>query len=228
MKANSLLRGGESLSPALCVWSLLVTVAIAVAALAPARAAETTPQTGEAKAKMEAARQEVAAVRSNIVLTLEQLDLIRHTNNPQAQFQQFCTQLTNMEEQVQIIRARARTMKERGDAYFAAWETRTAEIQDPQMRRWAESRYTVRKQSYDRIIHYMQQARAEFTPLLDELKQIKTLLEGTRDPARITAAKDLFMRANWHCVDLQRSLMQVEAEFTFLASDFALNEKPSS
>ena len=50
-------------------------------------------------------------------------------------------------------------------------------------------------------------------------------MEGERSAAKIAAAKDLFMRANWHCVDVQRSLMEVENEFEFLAADFAQAEK---
>ena len=51
------------------------------------------------------------------------------------------------------------------------------------------------------------------------------ILENNPDPGQIAAAKDLFMRANWRCLDVQRSLMATEAEFTFLAADFAQNEK---
>src|SRR5712664_4252645 len=51
-----------------------------------------------------------------------------------------------------------------------------------------------------------------------------TLTEGTPDPAKVAAAKQAFAHANWHCIDVQRALMQVELQFTFLGEDFALND----
>jgi chromosome segregation ATPase len=197
---------------------------LAVLAAGLARGAE-PPKAAEAKAKLEAARAEIGLLRTNIVLTLEQLDQVRSAKDQQGQFERFAAQLTNLEAQVKVVRARAQTMKERGDKYFAEWEARTVALQDPQARQWAQSRYAERKKSYDRMVKELQQARTDFQPMLAELNQIKTLLENHRDAASIAAAKEHFTRANWHCVDVQRSLMQVEAEFTFLAADFAVNEK---
>lgn len=188
-------------------------------------AAESRLATGEPKARMEAACLEIATLRSNIVLTLIQLDEVRRAENRTEQLQKFSLQLTNMVELVQATAKRAQAMKQRGDAYFADWEARTAEIQDPEKRRNAESRYSVRKRSYDRITENLHQARTNFEPLLADLRQIQNLLVNNPDPAKVAAAKDLFMHANWRCIDVQRSLMEVETELTFLAADFAQNEK---
>lgn len=203
---------------------LVIILNIGLVCLALGRATETlTP--AEAKARFEAARAEIVSLRSNIVLTLELLDQVRAAKDQQGQFQKFSIQLTNLEVQAQLVSARVQTMKAKGDGYFADWEARTAQLQDPDARRWAAERYTARKKSYDRLVSQLQQAREDFMPMLSGLKQIQGLLAANRDPSRIAAAKDLFMRANWRCVDVQRALMEVEAEFSFLASDFALHEK---
>jgi hypothetical protein len=67
----------------------------------------------------------------------------------------------------------------------------------------------------------MQEAKTAFLPFVNKLTSIKQLLEGTRDEKSIAAAKDLFMQANWHCIDVQRSLMQTEEELDKLAASFA-------
>jgi hypothetical protein len=66
----------------------------------------------------------------------------------------------------------------------------------------------------------MQEARGNFLPFVDELRNIKKLLEGARDQQSIAKAKSLFSRANWHSLDVQRSLMQMEDEFEKLAATF--------
>jgi len=180
---------------------------------------------GEAKAKLEAAHLEIANLRSNIVQTLIQLDQVRSPQNRPAALQEFGNQLTQIEAQVQSIAERARAMKQKGSAYFAQWEARTAEIQDSKTRLSAQSRYAVRKRSFDGIVRNLQDARRNFDPMLLALKQIQILLQSNPDSASVSAAKDLFMKANWRCLDVQRSLMDVETEFTFLAADFAQYEK---
>jgi hypothetical protein len=188
-------------------------------------AAETQLSPAEAKAKLESSAVEIATLRSNIFLTLTELDQMRNPQNRQAAFQRFSAQLTNVVDQVHATAERVRTMRQRGDAYFAEWEARTAGIQDAEQRHAAESRYKVRKQSYDRLLKNLQEARSNFEPMLKDLNEIKALLEENPNAAKVAAAKELFMRANWSCIDTQRCLMTAEAEFAFLAADFAQNEK---
>lgn len=205
------------------VQALIVWLVAGLLWLGSALAATVNLRPAEAKAKMAEAALEIATLRSNIVLTLQMLDQVRNPTDRQAQFQKFGTQLDLMEEQAKLTRERARAMQQRGDAYFAEWEARTAALTDPEKRRLAESRYSVRKRSYEHITKCLQEARSNFEPLLGHLREIQKLL-GNPDATRVTAAKDLFMHANWRCIDVQRSLMEAEVEFQFLASDFAQNE----
>jgi hypothetical protein len=199
------------------------TVAIAAVGYAEAElSAGESPLTGqEAVARMEAARNQVANVRSNIFITLVELDKVRGAHDPaNPQFQVFTNQLARMEELAKAFANRAEEMRQRGKAYFTDWEARTAAIQDPDKRRAAEKRYGERKASYDSINKSMQEAKKNFMPFVAELGEIKTLFEGKHDEQSIARARDLFMRANWHCIDVQRSLMEMEAQFDQLAVSF--------
>lgn len=207
---------------------LAVFIALPAALPPRVRAAESKLTPAEGVAKMEAARLEIAITRSNIVLTLQQLHQIQSSPDPKAQFQKFTQQLAGMEERARLTRERALAMKSKGDAYFAEWEARTAGIEDPERRRQVEASYAKRKKSYDRINMFMQQAGKDFIPMLEQLKQIKTLLEGERSQERVAAARDLFSRANWRCTDVQRSLLEVEKEFENLAADFAAEKKEAA
>ncbi len=199
----------------------IVIAAGATLSLAPARAADPPFTPATAAARLETARAEVALTRSNIVLTLERLDKLRQAEDPNAQFQRFVEQLTKMKERAKLTQERAQLMRSKGDAYFAEWEARTSAIADPDSRRHAEAGRATRKASYDLIIQQMQLARTNFIPLLAELEEIKTLLEGERSREKLATAKDLFMQANWHCVSVQRALMRTEDELNLVATDLA-------
>lgn len=169
-------------------------------------------------AKLQAARSEIAMTRSNIVLTLEQLDLVRHSDDPHAQFQRFVDQLAAMKERAKLTQERAQLMRTKGDAYFAEWETKAEAVADPAAREAAEAARAKNKIIYDQIVQQMQLTRTNFPPMLAELEQIKTLLAGERSKEKVAEAKDLFMQANWHCVSVQRALMNVEHDLDSLAA----------
>jgi hypothetical protein len=198
-----------------------IVAAVTALALAPALAADPSSTPTTPAGRLESARAEIALTRNAIVQTMQQLDLVRSSSDPRAQFQQFVEQLAKMKERAKLTQERAQAMKKRGDAYFAEWEARSAEISDPEARRQAKAAHAKRKVSYDMIVEQMQLARTQFTPLLAELEQIKRLFEGEHSQENIAAAKDLFMRANWHCVDVQRAMMATERELDSLAADFS-------
>ncbi len=187
------------------------------------RAAEVVLAGKAGSARMEAARDEVGNVRSNIFLTLLQLGEVRGDLDPaHAPFQAFTNQLGRMEEVVNAFAKRAQEMKTRGSEYFADWEARTARIQDAELRRRAEDRYAERKASYDEITTFMQDARKQFLAFVEALNGLRSmLLAGERNQKIIAQAQDLFMRANWRCVDAQRALLEIETRFDRLAESFA-------
>ncbi len=188
-----------------------------------AGAAEVVLAGKEGSARMQAARDEVGNVRSNIFLTLLELDRVRADRDPaHPQFVVFTNQLSRMEALARAFGKRAEEMKQRGNAYFADWEARTPTIQNAELRRQAEDRYSERKAAYDEISRFMQDARKHFLAFVEELTALQTMfLSGERDSKTIGRAQDSFMRANWRCIDVQRALMEIETRFERLAASFA-------
>lgn len=203
-------------------------IALLIGACTLGNASEKVIKPGEGKAKMEAARLEIGTLRTNIFVTLSLLDQARNAETSQvrkALCDRFNLQFMNMIERVNVTAERARAMKQRGDAYFADWEARTAEITDVEKRRLAQSRYKARKRSFDRLVNNLQQARVNFNPMLTDLMQIQQLLKQNTDILKAGAARDVFMHANWRGMDVRRFLEATEVEFEFLAADFALYEQ---
>jgi hypothetical protein len=177
--------------------------------------------------RMEAARNDVANVRSNIFLTLVELDRVRGERDPQRpQFQVFTNHLAQMKVLAKAFAKRAEEMKQKGSAYFATWEARTAAIQNPEAHQRAMMHYDERKKAYDAINSFMQDARANFIQYVDYLDQIQATLERGTDPESVATAKELFQKANWRCLDVQRALMNMEDQFELLAASFARDQPP--
>jgi len=172
--------------------------------------------------RMQAARNEVATVRSNVFLTLLALDRVRTDPDPtHVPFQAFTNQLVRMEELAKALAKRSEQMKERGAAYFADWESRKKEIQDAGQRAQAEQRYAERRRNYDAINKYFQDARPHFLTFVTELSAACKLIEGEHTDKAKKQVGECFSRANWGCLDAQRDLLEIEARFDRLADSFA-------
>jgi len=191
--------------------------------LIPAFAAEQPDlKAAPGPAQIRAARDEVITLRSNIFLTLVVLDQVRgekEVGGPR--YLAFTNQLGRMEILARAMGKRTEEMKRRGDTYFADWEKSTSAVQDPNAKQRGERSYAERKKSYDSIRQSMQQAKDNFFPFLSSLNTIKTLLEEPRDEKSVAAGREAFMSANWRCIDVQRALMETEAELDDLAGSFA-------
>jgi len=144
---------------------------------------------------------------------LVELDRVRGERGPdRPRFRAFVAQLATMQDIAKSFSQRAQEMKQNGAAYFKEWESAGKP---------SDATYAERKQCYDAITRYMQDARVNFVEFVAELTQIKSLLEGEPAAANVARAKDLFARANWSCIDVQRNLASMEMQFDRLAASFA-------
>ena len=88
----------------------IMIAAVAALSFVWGRAADTPASPAERVAKLESAKAEIGLTRRNIVLTLEQLDQVRHVEDPHAQFPKFVAQLANMKERAKLTQERAQLM----------------------------------------------------------------------------------------------------------------------
>src|SRR5215471_1657990 len=97
-----------------------LSAAFLTAAYVPAtRAADAAPTPAEAAARIEAARAEVENVRSNIFVTLVELDKMRGKSSAaDPQFQVFTNQLATMQQLAKALSQRATAMQDKGKGYF--------------------------------------------------------------------------------------------------------------
>jgi septal ring factor EnvC (AmiA/AmiB activator) len=205
----------------------MTTIVAAMAlALAPQlRAADSGEQAKETKAKIDAARAESAKIRSQIGLTLEELNRMQKDSvELRPQLVKFSAELVKMEEQAKVARERALSMQDKGAAYFKAWEDQIASISNPEIKQQAQKRYDKRTKSYDKISKAMTEARDELTPFMSDLNDLKKLFDSELSRGSVTSAKSLIKAANYHGSDVVDSLKDVETELDRVSAELAKYE----
>ncbi len=204
------------------VTTLAALVALALAPTTAVFAADSGEQAQQTKARLDATRDEVAKVRNQVGLTLEELNRCRKDNvELRTQLTKYSEELAKMEEQAKIARDRVVTMESKGMAYFQAWEDQIKSISNAEIRDQAQKRYNKRVKSYNKILKAMTEARDELKPFMSDLNDVKKLLDSELSRESVKSAANLIKQANWHGEDVVESLKDVETELDRVSAELA-------
>jgi septal ring factor EnvC (AmiA/AmiB activator) len=203
----------------------IALIAFLAAAMTPAaslRAAESGDRAKETKARIDSTRSEVAKIRNQVGVTLEELHRLKKDNvDLRAQLQKYEQELVNMETQAGVARDRVISMESKGMAYFQAWEDEIASISNKDIRDQAQSRYNKRVKSYNKIIKAMTEARDQLKPFMSDLNDVKKLLGSELSRESVKSASSLIRQASWHGEDVVESLKDVEGELDRVSAELA-------
>jgi septal ring factor EnvC (AmiA/AmiB activator) len=205
--------------------TLLGILALGLAPSPDANAADSTDRAQAVKVKVDATRAEVAKIRHQIAITLEELNRLQKPNmDLRTQFEKYSAELVKMEEQAQVARNRAFGMEEKGQAFFQAWEEQIKSIANPEIREQATKRYDKRAKSYNKIVKSMLEARDQLKPFMSDLNDVKKLLDAELTRATVGSSKTLMKQANWLCADVVDSIEDVEKELDRVSTELAKYE----
>jgi septal ring factor EnvC (AmiA/AmiB activator) len=203
----------------------IALIAFLAAAMTPTdnlRAAESGDRAKETKARIDSTRSEVAKIRNQVGVTLEELNRLKKDNvDLRTQLQKYEQELVNMETQAGVARDRVISMESKGMAYFQAWEDEIASLSNKDIRDQAQSRYNKRVKSYNKIIKAMTEARDQLKPFMSDLNDVKKLLGSELSRESVKSASNLIRQANWHGEDVVESLKDVEGELDRVSSELA-------
>lgn len=202
-----------------------IAAVAALLALMPtsrALAAESGERAQQTKAKLDATRAEVAKIRNQVGLTLEELNRLKKQNMElRPQLEKYIKELANMEEQARVARDRVISMENKGMAYFQAWEDEIKSISNAEIRDQAQKRYNKRVKSYNKIVKTMTEARDQLKPFMSDLNDVKKLLDSELSRESVKSASNLIKQANWHGEDVVESLKDVETELDRVSAELA-------
>jgi septal ring factor EnvC (AmiA/AmiB activator) len=204
------------------ITTLSALAAFGLAAAPRATAAVSGDQAKEVMTKIEGVRTGCAKIRSQVGLTLEELNRLQVDSvELRPQFDKFTAELVKMEDQAKVARDRATSMSEKGQAFFNAWEDQIKTMANEDIRNQAQKRYDKRLKSYNKIVKAMEEARDELVPYLSDLNDIKKLLDSELSTGSVKAAKQTIKDANWHGSDVDDSLKDVESELDRVSAELA-------
>jgi hypothetical protein len=111
------------------------------------------------------------------------------------------------------VSSHAAAMKEQGTDYFNKWDEELAKIQSEDIHTRSLDRKNEVAAHFERVRVSYAQATANFTPLMSDLKDIRTALGTDLTLGGLASIKGLSSKANDKGVPLRESLVRLSADF---------------
>jgi hypothetical protein len=181
-----------------------------LAALACVLAGCATPKFSGVEEYKQLTKKASTAVQ-NAVHSLEQVSAPPGPPAPKL-IDRFKRDVQNLQVDSVQIRARARAIRARGDAYFADWSDNIAKIQDPKVRAAADRSRPQLEASFSRIKSASQQAGAAFDPFLAGLQKLRVELELKPDALTGSTDQELARNTVDHGRQVLAELARIDSE----------------
>jgi hypothetical protein len=96
--------------------------------------------------------------------------------NLQGAYDKYCDSVARMEETARSMKTQADAMRASRDTYFASWEEKTSEIDNPTIRASAEARRKRLRDAHEQIVTASGEAKDAYVPFIKDLNDIKKYL----------------------------------------------------
>lgn len=165
-------------------------------------------------------RDEIINIKKEVDTTMVALDKIVTTaaTDPRKAFKDFDKAVPEIDDAAKKAKKRATDIKERGQAYFAAWEKELAGVNNPEIRQLAEERKVKLQTAFSSIRTSMEPARDQFTSWLANLKDLQKYLSNDLTIGGIDAAKELIGKAKSEGQGVQQSMDKVIGELNTIVA----------
>jgi hypothetical protein len=152
----------------------------------PVSAEQPAPQTASMRTQGSSlAAPSVGQFKANLLACKRQIDgtlaALADVTNPntsdlRAAYNTYSDQLARTEHQAMDVKTEAAAMRAARQDYFAKWETKTTEIENPTIRASAEARRQRLRDAHERIITSSEQLRDAYEPLMKDLQDVRKFL----------------------------------------------------
>lgn len=174
--------------------SLLLAVAVPnVSAQQEAR----KERIARAAAAMTETTKDLETIKGGIASTSSALKRLSDTakTDPKPAYQLFLKNLAKLEKDTAAARAKVVGMEARSQTLYEAWNAEVEEISNKDIRKAAEKRYNLARSKYEDILNAGEKAKDAFSPLLDNMRDIRTYLENELTERGIRQINGLIRRA---------------------------------
>lgn len=179
------------------------------AASASAAAVTPVPSIGQFKADLAQSTAEIDKV-------LATLGTLTNPQTPPSQlrsaFDMYSDQLARMTQRSVQMKREAEQMRDSQAAYFARWEAKAAQIDNPSIRASAEERKARLRLAQDRITSSALEARDAYEPFMRDLQDVRKYLAADLSPTSVQMLGDVGKKANADGTVVTRRINAVIAE----------------
>jgi hypothetical protein len=174
----------------------------------------------QTSASMTAFRNDIINIQRATDVAMASLnDVIQTANSdPKKAFSAFSSSVAKLDKAVITAKTRAQEVKSQGEAYFKQWETEMKNVQNPEIRRLAETRKEKLQETFSKLGPLLEQTKADFDPFSSDVHDLQKYLSNDLTLAGIDSAKALISKTIEHGRTVQTSLDTLVAEMNTIAA----------
>ena len=216
MKINQTLLYSGALTLA-CATTLMFTGCATTPADQAASMAGKVAKTGQ---QLESSRASV----TQVLTTLNQL-VTQPSGDMRGQYKDYLDSVKNLGSTSDKVQSAVSDMIASGRAYFAGWSNQVAVISDPTLKQLSADRMNTAESNLADLKASMDKARAAYTPLAKDLKDVGTYLGNNLTTDGITAMKPRLDTIKLEAVGVRDSLSSVAQSLNQFSTTLATPAK---
>lgn len=139
--------------------------------------------------------QSVATAKTQLDKTIGAMNSLKEGGDLTAKYKTYGKELDTLDKMAQTAKANAEKAAQARDQYLEEWKKSQEAIANPQLKASSEARRAELQPKIEEIKSSLGAARETFTPLLQDLKDLKVFLANQLNQGGIAAAADLMGKA---------------------------------
>jgi len=136
---------------------------------------------------MEKVHDDLAKASVQLNRTNALLDQLGQEKDLQSNFKNYTDAVHDLQKAADAAKARGAQMREKRDAYLAAWQKEAETIKNPEVKEGVEARQQRIRDSFSHITELADEVRAAYGPYLQDVQDVEAALKKDLTPAGVQA-----------------------------------------
>lgn len=172
----------------------------------------------QASESIQTVASELRTTSDRVGTTLTKLNTLATTKSGDIRplFKSYSDSLDSLESAAKSVASHADQMKAKGDAYFADWDKKIAEINNEDIKARSQARREEVRASLARISTLYQDAKNQFQPFMADLKDIRSALNTDLTQSGIAALDPSIRKAAGEGANVRGTIQNLIKEFDAL------------
>ncbi|MFN3409224.1 MAG: DUF2959 family protein [Limisphaerales bacterium] len=200
-----------------------VLLAVCVAALATGCATSGHQRAGSAATALRQGAEQLNRSATNLDNALVALAALLDApvGDLRPQFNTYHTAVNRLEAAQREFHSRWLAIQRQGNAYLQQWDADLALIQNPEIRQRSAARKGEVQEQFDRTRNAAEKLRAEWEPVVSDLKDVRTALGADLTPAGLDNLRSEARRVSSRGVRLRESITALAVDYRQLAEGWS-------